>query len=504
LTGWWLCALPLHGLLLGTWLLAAQPEALLPAEATGLEAAHAIEQALQSAIEAAEKSVVAIARVRIEPAGEESPSRQLITPPALAGREPHPTDPEFEPNEYGSGVVIDAKGLILTNYHVLGNPQNSKYYVWIQRRPFPATLFAADPWYDLAVLRIDARGLHPITFADGGPVRKGQIVLALGNPQAIARDGQPSVSWGIVSNVLRRAPGAAAREDGGGRETIHHYGTLIQTDAKLNFGYSGGALINLQGQMVGLTTSFAAGIDYETAAGFAIPVDEGFRRVVDALQQGRKPDFGFLGIAPEPNELALRQRGIWGARVVEVYAGTPASDAGLRRGDLIVQINDQPVFDDHDMIRLVGALEPESVAVLRVVRWHSVSRLISTGIRGASQIELKLSKKHVAGVRPQVGEDRVQIWRGMRVDYATAAPNFRELVDRIDPTGCVLVREVTADSPAWHAGLRAGDLVSHVGEQQIKTPWDFLGAVAEQHGEVSVRVIAAQATTEVRRIAPEN
>ncbi len=203
-----------------------------------------------------------------------------------------PTDADFMPNEFGAGVVV-GDGQILTNYHVLGDPQSSSYFVWTQHRPFRAKIVAADPWYDLAVLSIEDSRVRPIQFGDASTVRKGQLVLALGNPQAIARDGEVSASWGIVSNVLRRAPPVPQRSDDPlGKETIHHYGTLIQTDAKLNFGFSGGALINMQGEMVGLTTSFAAGVGFESSAGFAIPVNDRFRRVVESLREGRKPEYG--------------------------------------------------------------------------------------------------------------------------------------------------------------------------------------------------------------------
>ena len=206
-----------------------------------------MEKAMVDAIARAEKSVVAIARVRKELPGEAI--RFEFRPDAFGRRSApavpsQPTDRNFVPNEYGTGVVVDSRGLILTAYHVLG--EDSEYYVTTSdRKLYRAWVKAADPRSDLAVLGIDVASaasvdLPAIAFGDATTLRKGQIVLALGNPHAIARDGQASASWGIVANLARKAPPAPEDSDPTGRRTLHHFGTLIQTDAKLNLGTSGG------------------------------------------------------------------------------------------------------------------------------------------------------------------------------------------------------------------------------------------------------------------------
>src|SRR5262245_35256420 len=281
-------------------LLAASGTAARAQEPSALAAAAAMERLVTDAIERAEKSVVAIARVRHEAPGAELPRTERRDP----------FDPAFIPNEFGAGVVIDAKGLIVTAAHVLGNVREADYYVWISRKPYPAKVKAADPWLDLAVLQIDAVNLKPITFGNARDLKKGQFVIALGNPYAIAKDGQPSASWGIISNLQRQAPaprtGTRPSETG---ETLHHWGTPIQTDARLELGSSGGALVNLKGEMVGLTTSLAALYGYERPGGFALPVDDDFRRALDTLKTGRLPDYGFLGVAPATLAADLRRQG---------------------------------------------------------------------------------------------------------------------------------------------------------------------------------------------------
>lgn len=198
-------------------------------------------------------------------------------------------DPEHVPESYGSGVVIDPRGLILTNYHVIRDA--TKIFVRLPGdKASYADIHAADPRSDLAVLRLLDERIFPlpaIKLGDGGAVEKGQWVLSLANPFAAGfRDGSPSVSWGIVSNLRRRAPSGTREEDR--RRTLHQYGTLIQTDARLNFGVSGGALVNLQGELIGLTTAHAALSGSETAGGFAVPLSAGIRRIVEVLRKGEE------------------------------------------------------------------------------------------------------------------------------------------------------------------------------------------------------------------------
>lgn len=172
-------------------------------------------------------------------------------------------------------------------------------------------------------------------FGDGGKIRKGQFVLSIANPFAAGfRDGSPSASFGIVSNLRRRAPGPANEADRS-KVTLHHYGTLIQTDARLTLGCSGGALLNLNGELIGLTTSQAALLGSETPGGFAIPFDDGLKRIVEVLRQGKEVEYGFLGVSMD--------RGGKGVRIERTVAGSPAQKVGLQPGHYIVSIAGHPV-----------------------------------------------------------------------------------------------------------------------------------------------------------------
>jgi serine protease Do len=469
-------------------------------EPSPLATAAAMQRLTTDAIARAERSVVAIARVRRDHARGAPPGDDVAVPALPGLSNPEPTDRAFVPSEFGSGVVIDAKGLILTNFHVVGDHRSADYFVWISRKPYAAKLKAADPWFDLAILQIEAANLRPIPLGDARTLKKGQFVIALGNPYAIARDGQPSASLGIISNLQRQAPAPRDASRGEqGRETLHHWGTLIQSDARLELGASGGALVNLQGEMIGLTTSLAALYGYERPGGFAIPVDDDFRRALETLKTGRLPDYGFLGIDPATLTAADRQRGRSGARVNDVVAATPAAAAGLRTGDIITHIDGQPVADRHDIFRLVAARPAGSSATLSVLRGNDAQR---QG-RPTIEVSVTLSKKRVDTSREAFAEVAPVSWRGLRVDYTTAAPLFAERSRDLDPAGCVGVVEVARDGPAWKAGLRPGDFVSHVGETRVTTPREFYDAVAAIEGEVSLRLTAAERGKTARVVAPE-
>jgi S1-C subfamily serine protease len=498
-------------------------DALAADPAIALATALSLESAVTRAIASAEVSVVAIARERYRDTtrgANQGAAPQAAQGLALGGNdEPaffsdrSPEDPEHIPHEFGSGVVIDRGGLVLTNYHVLGDPGSNRYWVWSNKRPFPAELVAADPWTDLAVLKIAASDLKPIPFGEAKRLRKGQFLVALGNPYAVARDGQASATWGILSNVGRRAP------HGGGRdrirrdqtilgeraaspapsgdnsrtrrgETLHEFGNLLQLDMRLQWGTSGGAVVNLQGELVGLTSALAALEGYEANAGFAIPVDDVFRRAVEALKGGKKPEYGFLGIAPELLALGRRQEpATSGVLVRQIVPGTPASRSELRQGDVITHVADVPVFDSVDLVREVSRLPADSTVSLTVTRRSAES----------SKVPVLLSKKYVGDWPPAYSRVPEPRWRGLQVDFATAIPRFEERIGDLDPDGCVAVVDVIDRSPAWMAGLRPGMFISHVESQRVARPSEFFNAVAGKSSKVTLRVTTAANPAEALR-----
>jgi S1-C subfamily serine protease len=446
---------------------------------TGYAAARALENSLVTAIERCEKSVVSIARAR---RGEQT-SRLL--------------DADYVPAQYATGVVVDKQGLILTNYHVLGHPEQNDFAVWVGRRPFAAHIRATDPWTDLAVLEIEADDLMPMPLGDASKLKKGQLVIALGNPYAIARDGSPSATWGIVSNLGRSAPvianPSAAESE---KPTLHHFGTLIQTDARLNQGTSGGALLNLTGEMVGMTTALAALAGYERAAGYAIPINDTTKRTIGILKEGRQPEYGFLGVNPEPLSVLDRRSGRPGVRLRQVVAGTPAALDGLRAGDVITRINDQEIYDDSGLIRAISSLPAGSVARLQVNRQNLLGGT-SSKIR-----ELALSKKYISGSFPSLAKAPPASWRGLRVDYVTASPEFPANVPNVDAEGCIAVTEVLPGSTAWKAGMRDHQLITHVEGRRVTSPAEFFAALEDRHDDVTL-TLAAEGEDDAEQLVVE-
>ena len=201
-------------------------------------------------------------------------------------------------------------------------------------------------------------------------------------------------------------------------ESLHQYGTLIETDARLNLGTSGGALVNLKGQMVGLTTSLAAMSGYEQPAGFAIPVDDTFRKTVDTLKQGRLPAYGFLGVQPEHLSLAERQQGKFGAQVLRVVPGTPADRAGIKQEDVITQVNGEKVYDKNSLFRELSRVPAGTHVALTLQRRDPL-------LSGRHTItkDVELSKKYIETSQKPFAQVHDPAWRRVagRVPVGPAA-----------------------------------------------------------------------------------
>jgi S1-C subfamily serine protease len=450
-----------------------------------------LERSLEQSIAGAEKSVVAIARVRKELPGD---SVRLEVRPDPFGNQPAPTDSNFVPNEYGAGVVVDRRGLVLTAAHVLGDENDSYFITTSERRVYRATIKAADPRSDLAVLSIDgadaaSANFVPIRMGDASSLRKGQIIVTLGNPYAIARDGQASAGWGIVSNLDRKAPPGRDETEQRSEPLLQRYGGLIQTDARLHLGTSGGPLLNLKGEMVGLCISTAAVSGYESPAGYAIPVDAMFRRVLDVLKQGREAEYGLLGIAPTnltPTEITAGRQGI---HVRRVYAGTPAAGAGLRSDDIITSVNDRPIHDSDGFVLEVGRFPIEAVVRLGIIRGDE--RLTE---------QVVLTKSNIRGRK--IVTNRPDPWRGMRIDYASAFLDAQQPMQFASSSEAVIVSDVEANSPAAAAGVKSGMLITQVDGRTVRTPRDFLSAVADKNGAVRLKLEATDPSGAVLVVSP--
>jgi S1-C subfamily serine protease len=268
---------------------------------------------------------------------------------------------------------------------------------------------------------------------------------------------------------------------------------LIQTDAKLNLGTSGGALVNLRGEMVGLTTSIAAIAGYEQSAGYAVPMNDTFRRIIEILKDGREVEYGLLGVRSENLPPGERKPGEPGIMAGEIIDGTPAQQAGLQPSDVITHINEQPILDADSLVLELSRHFAGTPVELTVERGRRVLRM-----------KLTLAKYPVTG-RRIVTQPR-PAWRGLHIDYATAVrPSDTDPPDTrgyADARGCVAIVQVDPESPAWREGLRPGMYVSHVDGRRVTTPDEFLQAVAEREDGVQLRLTLPENQNRERTIPP--
>jgi S1-C subfamily serine protease len=457
-------------------------------EAKDLEQALALQKVMQKVIVEAEPSIACILVSRSEAYGRlaRQPREPDLTgklgdfdPRELAflgkRRKLDLADPEYVPEAFGSGVVIDPQGLVLTNYHVIRDA--TKIFLRLPgAKASYADIHAADPRSDLAVLRIgDARllPLKAVRFGDAAKVERGQFVLTLANPFAVGfRDGQPSASWGIISNLRRRIPGEPREENR--RRPLYYYGTLLQTDTRLSLGCSGGALLNLAGELIGLTTSLAAIHGGEMPGGFALPLDAGMRRILDVLKRGEEIEYGFLGIAVNEPRAAPGE----GVEVGYVYPGSPADQqAHLGKNDVILAVNGVPLRESDDLFLHLGTQLVGTKIKLRIR--HRGSTEIRT-------VDVTLGKFYVTGKKIASSLGNRPFFRGLRVDYTTLLVQQEPRLTFV-PAG-VLVSEVHTGTAAAQAKLKPGEVITHVNNRPVTSPAAFYQAVAALAGPIDLQL----------------
>ncbi len=244
----------------------------------------------------------------------------------------------------GTGVVLTEDGQILTNAHVVEDASEVRVRLFGELDPRPAKVLAIDPSNDLALLQVEVTGLSPATLADPSTVRVGDEVVAIGF--ALDLDGEPSVTLGIVSALNRTILTEIGALDG-----------LIQTDAAISSGNSGGPLVNAAGQVVGINTAVARG-DSETAAsniGFAISMNQVLPELEILRAQANGEEFasGFLGV-----QLGERSDGGAGAPVTEIVPASPAEDAGIETGDIVIAIDGQDIYGSGGVIGAIRDNKP--------------------------------------------------------------------------------------------------------------------------------------------------
>ena len=255
---------------------------------------------------------------------------------------------------FGSAVVIDPDGYLVTNYHVVAEAAEIRVQLSDGRIAVPE-LVGVDAETDLALLKVDLGTLPAITLGNSGQLRIGDIVLAIGNPYGLTK----SVTQGIVSATGR------------GLLDLATFESFIQTDAAINAGNSGGALINVQGELVGVNTAVLAQDSGTEGIGFAIPVDL-VRGVVAEIKEHGRVIRGYIGLEPDDltsaERAALGIEGNTGIMLALVYVDSPAALADLRQGDIIVEINGEPIYSQRQAQLLVAGASPGDSVEIEGIR----------------------------------------------------------------------------------------------------------------------------------------
>jgi serine protease Do len=386
---------------------------------------------------------------------ERSPGRRQTDPfefffgPRRRDQDSRPEeDDEFRSDSGGSGFVISADGLVITNNHVIRGADQVR--VRLGDETHDAEVVGSDPATDIALLKIDAgRQLDYLRLGDSTQLRVGDWVMAIGSPQGLTN----SVTVGVVSAKDRRiniSQETASFED------------FIQTDAAINFGNSGGPLINLSGEVVGINTAINWGSEN---IGFAVPVNI-LQQVLPQLRDTGRVRRGFLGIGV--TDLTQRSAEAFGLDstdgviVTEVRPGLPAEKAGIEHGDIILKVDDEKVSNTRELIEYVSAQGPDATVRMEILR---------DGKRSTKKVELTERPSEGGPSDEPESPDESQIeWLGLR--YQDLTPGLRSMHGLPEDLEGVWISEVSPRSPLYDEGVRSGEIINVITEVNGATVGD--------------------------------
>lgn len=382
--------------------------------------------------------------------GDEDMFRRFFGDQAPRGGRPAPPRSQ---GGLGSGVVVSPDGYILTNNHVVNGAQKIRVD-FTDGRSFDARVVGTDKPSDLAVIKIAATGLTTLPLGDSDVARVGDVVFAVGNPLGIGQ----TVTMGIVS--------AKGRATGAGEGAFEDF---IQTDAPINQGNSGGALVNTRGELVGINSQIISPVGYNIGIGFAIPTNMA-NRVMDQLIKTGGVKRGMLGItvqgidADMAKSLGLTES--HGAIVSEVQADSPASRAGLAEGDVILALDGKPIASSNDLRNHIAPLGPSARVGLTVLRDGQKREVTAT----LSELPSEAVEKTDQGASGEGGR------YGMNVQPLT--PDLARQL-KIDGQKGVVVTELDPEGRAAAAGLQPGDVIQQINGKAIASIVDLRASIGE-------------------------
>ncbi|MGB8476140.1 MAG: Do family serine endopeptidase [Candidatus Acidiferrum sp.] len=381
------------------------------------------------------------------------------------------TTPQTE-REYslGSGVIVNPNGYLLTNNHVISGASDIEVFTQ-DKKKFKAKLIGTDPRTDIAVLKIDATQLPSLTLGDSSKLKVGDVVFAIGDPFSVGE----TATMGIVSATGRSLDG-----------TIEHYEDFIQTDAAINPGNSGGALLDLHGDLIGINTAIVTGgSGGNQGVGFAIPIDMA-RNVMEQIVDHGKVIRGHLGVSVQAvnadmaKAFGLNQGG--GALVAEVTPGSPAAKAGIERGDIILDLNGQPVNTPEDLSVHIAELAPGTAVHLKVSR-NGQTRDVDVTLDQLSETT-SASNTSETGTKALEGVEVQNLTPAIAHDLGISAGTPGVVVSSVDPS-----------SAAAAADIERGDVIQEVNRKPVRNVAEYNAALSGTHNQSVLLLVKRGATT---------
>ncbi|MEI6682045.1 MAG: Do family serine endopeptidase [Bacteroidota bacterium] len=374
------------------------------------------------------------------------------------GQRPQPHEYISPYSAMGSGVIISPEGYIVTNNHVVQDATDILVTL-NDKREYKATIVGTDPSTDLALIRIEEKGLPFLTYGNSDEVKIGEWVLAVGNPFNLTS----TVTAGIVSAKARNINIL------GSQGAIESF---IQTDAAINPGNSGGALVNTRGELIGINAAIASGTGYYTGYSFAIPVNI-VRKVVEDFMKFGKIQRAYLGVYyREIDDQFAKEKGftdLRGIYVDDVVEGGPAAIAGIRQGDVIVRIDNNHINGKAELMEIIGQKNPGDKVMVAVMRDGKESELALT---------MQSEESQVAGIR-----DSKLNYQGATFSPVTLNEKRKFNID--------YGFKITAlqNGKLKNAGISAGFIVLSVDRKPIRTTLDLKEALTNRQGGILIEGI---------------
>ncbi len=366
----------------------------------------------------------------------------------------------------GSGVIISADGYIITNNHVIDKTDKIKITL-SNGKSYEGKLIGTDPRTDIAVVKIDEKGLPAIKVANSDNIKVGQWAIAVGNP--FSKSLSHTVTAGIISGMSRSSVGLDSDVD------------FLQTDAAINPGNSGGALVNMSGELVGINAAILSRSGGYEGIGFAIPSNTA-KSIMDQLIKTGKVVRGYVGVSmqdvDEQMAKALGLKSAKGAVIAQVVEGSPADQANLQQGDVIVKVNGKDVENSAEVRKQIVPKAPGTVVELTLIREGKEMNVTVTLAEAPG--EAVVAKEEAPSKKS---------YERLGVNVTTMNKDLAAKLSIPNIAG-VLITEIDQDGPAFGAGLRQNDVIQRVGRKDVKNVKEFVDEVSKvKKGETILMLV---------------